>query len=231
MRIDIVTIFPEIFGDFLAASLIGKAIANGLLEVRVFDLREFTDDRHRSVDDEPYGGEAGMVMTAPPLLAALRALREDEASTPPRELLMSPQGRRLDERLVREIASEDRLVLVCGRYEGVDERFLEISGCEEISLGDFVLSGGEVAAMVIVEAVSRQIPGVVQRQSSVENDSFRDGLLDWPHYTRPAMVEGREVPKILLSGDHGAIAAWRRQQALERTRKRRPDLLEDHEDD
>ncbi len=228
MRIDILTIFPEMFSAYLEASLIGRARAKGLLQVEAHDLRAHSTDRHRSVDDEPYGGGGGMVMTAPPWLAAVRSLSEPPISGKgPRRLLMSPQGRTLNEDLVRELAAEDHLILLCGRYEGIDERVRELVVDDEVSVGDYVLSGGEVPAMVVVESISRQIPGVVGLQCSVENDSFRDGILDYPHYTRPPEVEGLSVPPVLLSGDHGAVAAWRHDQALAATKRKRPDLLQD----
>ena len=223
MRVDVVTIFPAVFREFLETSLIGRAIAAGLLEVRVHDLRDYTEDPHRSVDDEPYGGGGGMVMTAPPWLRAVRAVT---AGGPrPHRILLSPQGERLDDARVRGLAREERLVLLCGRYEAVDERVRTLVVDSELSIGDYVLSGGEVPAMVVVEAVSRHIPGVVGRPESVENESFRSGLLDHPHYTRPPTVEGLAVPEVLRSGDHARIDAWRREQALDATRRKRPDLL------
>ncbi len=231
MRIQILTIFPELFAPFAEASLIGRARERGLLDLGIHDLRDFTTDRHRSVDDEPYGGGGGMVMTAEPWFRADRELAEPSTDASnadgsrPWRLLLSPQGTPLCESKVRELAARKDLLLLCGRYEGVDERVIETVVDEEISIGDFVLSGGEVAAMVLIEALSRQIPGVVQLQSSVEQDSFRDGLLDHPHYTRPRVVEGLEVPEILLSGDHAKIQAWRRRQALRATLLKRPDLL------
>lgn len=222
MRVDVITIFPELFEPFLSTSLVGRAIDKGLLQVAVRDLRGFTEDRHRSVDDEPYGGGGGMVMMAPPWVRAVRAVSD---VGPVRRLLMSPQGHRLDDAKVRELASHEHLVLLCGRYEGLDERVLEAVVDEEISVGDYVLSGGELPAMVVIEAVSRQIPGVVGQAGSVVQDSFRSGLLDHPHYTRPPEFEGRPVPEVLLSGDHAAIVRWRRQQALLATARKRPDLL------
>jgi tRNA (guanine37-N1)-methyltransferase len=225
MRIQVLTIFPELFGPFLATSLVGRAIEKGLLEVRLHDLRDFTEDRHRSVDDEPYGGGGGMVMMAPPWIRAVRAVGEDGSW----RILLSPQGSRLDEAKVRELAAkgaEQGLVLMCGRYEGIDERVRQTVVDEEVSIGDYVLSGGELPAMVLIEAVSRQVPGVVKLADSVEQDSFRAGLLDYPHYTRPPMVEGMAVPEVLTSGDHAAIRRWREQEALRATREKRPDLLE-----
>ena len=221
MRIDVLTIFPELFSPFLATSLLGKAIERGLLEVEVHDLRHFTHDRHRTVDDVPYGGGGGMVMTAPPWLEAVRALEQPGT----RRILLSPQGARLDDELVRRLSAESHLVLLCGRYEGIDERVRELVVDEEVSIGDFVLSGGEVPAMVVVEAVSRQIPGVVGLPQSVQEDSFRAGLLDYPHYTRPLEVEGLRVPEVLLSGHHAEIERWRRASAREVTARKRPDLL------
>lgn len=222
MRIQVLTIFPELFGPFLETALLGRARERGLLRVEVRDLRDWSADRHRSVDDEPFGGGGGMVMTAPPWLAAVRAL---SAGAAPWRVLLSPQGRRLDEAAVRELAGREDLLLLCGRYEGIDERVLRTVVDEEISVGDFVVSGGELPAMLLVEAVSRQVPGVVQRTDSVERDSFRSGLLDYPHFTRPAEVEGLAVPPVLLSGDHAAIERWRELEALRATFEKRPDLL------
>jgi tRNA (guanine37-N1)-methyltransferase len=222
VRIQVLTIFPELFGPFLETALLGRARERGLIEVAVRDLRDWSADRHRSVDDEPFGGGGGMVMTAPPWLAAVRALASQAA---PWRVLLSPQGRRLDEGKVRELAGRGDLLLLCGRYEGIDERVRRTVVDEEISVGDFVVSGGELPAMLVIEAVSRQIPGVVQRTDSVERDSFRAGLLDFPHYTRPAEVEGMAVPPVLLSGDHAAIERWRELEALRATVEKRPDLL------
>jgi len=223
MHIGILTIFPEMFGEFLATSLVGKAISAGALEVETHNLRSFTTDRHQSVDDEPYGGGGGMVMAAPPWIEAVRAVG---GASRPWRVLLSPQGAKLNDAKVREIATRSELILLCGRYEGVDERVRELVVDEEISIGDYVLSGGEVAAMVLIEAVSRQVPGVVGRPDSVERDSFREGLLDFPHYTRPRRVEGVDVPRVLLSGDHQAIETWRQRQALQATLRKRPDLLQ-----
>ncbi|HYU35317.1 MAG TPA: tRNA (guanosine(37)-N1)-methyltransferase TrmD [Thermoanaerobaculia bacterium] len=224
MRVQVLTIFPELFAPFLATSLVGRAIEKGILDVQVHDLRDFTEDRHRSVDDEPYGGGGGMVMTAPPWLRAVRAL---SGAWRPWRILMSPQGARLDDAKVRELAGRGDLLLLCGRYEGIDERVRMTVVDEEVSIGDYVLSGGELPAMVLIEALSRQIPGVVQLADSVEQDSFRNGLLDHPHYTRPPVVEGLAVPEVLLSGNHAAIRRWRDLEALRATREKRPDLLEE----
>jgi tRNA (guanine37-N1)-methyltransferase len=224
VRIDILTIFPGIFESPLRESLLGKAIERGLLDVRVHDIRDSTTDKHRQVDDESYGGGPGMVMKPEPVFAAVEALGEG----PKRVLLLSPAGRRLDQALVRELADEPWLVLVCGRYEGVDERVAEGLPAEEISIGDYVLSGGEVPAIVVLEAVTRLVPGVIGREESHERDSFgAEGLLDHPHYTRPAEFRGMAVPEVLLSGNHAEIERWRRAAATEKTRRNRPDLLED----
>lgn len=227
MRVQVLTIFPELFEPFLRTSLIGRAIEKGVLEVRISDLRGWSEDRHRSVDDEPYGGGGGMVMTAPPWLRAVRGLSGAEGTDrQPWRVLMSPQGARLDDAKVRELADRGDLLLMCGRYEGIDERVRQTVVDEEVSIGDYVLSGGELPAMVLIEAVSRQIPGVVKLADSVEQDSFRNGLLDYPHYTRPPVVEGLAVPDVLLSGNHAAIRRWREGEALRLTREKRPDLLE-----
>ena len=221
MRVDVLTIFPGIFEGPLGESLLGKAISSGTLDVRVHDIRRFARDRHRQVDDEPFGGGPGMVMMAEPIFDAVASLGEE----PKRVILLSPAGRRLDQALVRELSAEARLVLICGRYEGVDERVVEGLPAEEVSIGDYVLSGGEVPALVLLEAVTRLVPGVVGRRESIEQDSFEDGILDHPHYTRPQELRGVGVPEVLLSGDHARIAAWRREQARLKTERNRPDLL------
>jgi tRNA (guanine37-N1)-methyltransferase len=223
VRIDVLTIFPAIFESPLRESLLGKAVASGVLDVRVHDVRDHATDKHRSTDDESYGGGPGMVMKPEPIFAAVDALGEGEK----RAILLSPAGRRLDQALVRELALEPWLVLICGRYEGVDERVVDGLPAEEISLGDYVLSGGELPALVVLEAVTRLVPGVIGREESHEQDSFGDdGLLDHPHYTRPAEFHGLSVPDVLLSGNHAEIERWRRDAALEKTRRNRPDLLE-----
>jgi tRNA (guanine37-N1)-methyltransferase len=223
VRIDVFTIFPEILEGPLRASLLGRAIASGTVDVRVHDLRDFATDRHRQVDDESYGGGPGMVMKPEPVFAAVESL----GSEAKRVLLMSPAGQRLDQAFVRELAAEPRLVVLAGRYEGVDERVVEGLPAEEVSIGDYVLSGGELPALVLVEAVTRLVPGVIGREESHERDSFGDdGLLDHPHYTRPADFRGMIVPEVLMSGNHAEIERWRRDAALEKTRRNRPDLLE-----
>ena len=221
MRVDVLTIFPGIFQGPLRESLLGKAASTGVLDIRIHDIREHATDRHRQTDDEPYGGGPGMVMRPEPVFAAVEALGPD----PKRIVLLSPAGRRLDQALVRELSGEPWLVLICGRYEGVDERVPEGLGAEEISIGDYVLSGGEVPALVVLEAVTRLVPGVVGREESLAAESFEAGLLDHPHYTRPAEFRGMRVPGVLLSGDHAEIAAWRRRVAEEKTKRNRPDLL------
>jgi tRNA (guanine37-N1)-methyltransferase len=223
VRIDVVTIFPGIFESPLRESLLGRAIEAGLLDVRVHDLRDSTSDRHRQVDDESYGGGPGMVLKPEPVFAAVESLGAGVRRT----LLLSPAGRRLDQDLARELAVEPWLVLICGRYEGVDERVVEGLPAEELSIGDYVVAGGEVPALVVLEAVTRLVPGVIGRGESHEQDSFgEEGVLDHPHYTRPAEFRGMRVPETLLSGNHQEIERWRRAAALEKTRRNRPDLLE-----
>ena len=227
MRFDLLTLFPGYFASPLSEALVGKAIDDGLLDVRVVDLRLFSNDPHRKVDDEAFGGGPGMVLSAPPLFAAIEALKAEEDAPPAHVLYLSPRGRRLDAALARELAARPRLVLVCGRYEGVDERVREAGLFdEEVSLGDFVLPGGEVAALALLETVSRFVPGVVGEADSVRLDSFEDGLLDHPHYTRPREFRGLAVPDALLSGHHERIRRWRRERQFEETALHRPDLLE-----
>jgi tRNA (guanine37-N1)-methyltransferase len=223
MRVDILTLFPGIFEGPLRESLLGRAIRSALVEVEVHDIRDHADDKHRQVDDYAFGGGPGMVMMPGPVFAAVEALGEG----PKRVILLSPAGRRLDQDLARELAAEPRLVLICGRYEGVDERVVTGLPAEEISIGDFVLAGGEVAALALLEAVTRLVPGVVGNEESLSSESFEEGLLDHPHYTRPREFRGMTVPDVLLSGDHARIAEWRRRAAREKTRRNRRDLLED----
>jgi tRNA (guanine37-N1)-methyltransferase len=226
MRIEILTLFPEYFASPLGQSLLGKAIAEGLVAVTVTDMRTFATDRHRKADDEPYGGGAGMVLMAPVVAAAVEARREAEAGSRAWTVLMTPDGERFDQARAEALAARPRLLLVCGRYEGLDERVRELGLFdEELSVGDFVLPGGEAAALAVVEAVTRLVPGVVGAAESLENESFRRERLDYPHYTRPREFRGLSVPEVLLSGDHARIARWRAARALERTRRRRPDLL------
>jgi tRNA (guanine37-N1)-methyltransferase len=222
MRIDVLTLFPAIFDSPLRESLLGRAVRSGLVQVRVHDIRDHSQDRHRQVDDYAFGGGPGMVMRPEPIFAAVEALGDG----PRRTILLSPAGRRLDQALVRELAAEPWLVLVCGRYEGVDERVVTGLPAEEVSIGDFVLAGGEVAALALLEAVTRLIPGVVGNEESLSTESFEGRLLDHPHYTRPREYRGMAVPDVLHSGDHAKVAEWRRLAALEKTRRNRPDLLE-----
>ena len=224
MRIDVVTIFPEAFTS-LDVSILGRARERGLLTIVVWDLRAFTANRHRQVDDAPYGGGAGMVMKPEPFFAAVEAIQAAVPGSRPRVILTSPQGRRFDHRIAQELAKEDHLIVLCGHYEGVDERVRQALVTDELSIGDYVLTGGELPAMVIVDAVARFVPGVVGDPGSVAVDSFAEGLLDHPHYTRPAEFRGMKVPSVLLSGDHEAIRRWRHAQRLRRTLARRPDLL------
>jgi tRNA (guanine37-N1)-methyltransferase len=223
VRVDIVSIFPEALRA-LEVSILGRAQARGLIQVGIWNLRDFTSDRHRQVDDVPYGGGPGMVMKAEPFFAAVEAIAPPGGPRP-RILLPSPQGRRFDQRFAEELSRDPHLIILCGRYEGVDERVVSGLEAQEVSIGDYVLSGGELAAMVIVEAVARLIPGVVGDERSVEADSFGGGLLDYPHYTRPAEFRGMRVPEVLLSGHHEQIRRWRRREQLRRTLARRPDLL------
>lgn len=228
MRIAIVTLFPEMFSAISEHGITRRAMENGLVELNFWNPRTFTSDRHQTVDDRPYGGGPGMLMMIQPLRDAIQAAKAwaagaGEATT---VIYMSPQGRPLDQAGVAELAAESNLVLIAGRYEGIDERLIELEVDAEWSIGDYVLSGGELAAMVMIDAVTRLIPGALGHAQSAEQDSFSDGLLDCPHYTRPEVYEGREVPPVLLSGNHAKIRRWRLQQALLRTAQRRPDLLQ-----
>ena len=223
LSVEVLTLFPRMVAAPLEESILGKAREKGLLRVRVTDIREFAEGKHRVTDDVPYGGGAGMVMKPEPLVAAIEAARQREPSA--RVLLMSPQGSTFDQRKAHELAERGALILVCGRYEGVDERVLRWVD-EEISLGDFVLNGGEIAALAVIEAAARLVPGVLGNELSTQAESFAaEGLLEGPQYTRPPEFRGLKVPDILLSGDHGKIARWRKEQAVARTRERRPDLL------
>ena len=220
MRIDVITLFPEVFEKPLEASLLGRARAAGSMEVVVHDLREHGLGRHRSVDDEPYGGGPGMVMRAEPIWAAVEAVRAD----PSHVVLMSARGRLLEADVVRRLAGYERVTLICGRYEGVDERVATHLADEEISIGDYVMAGGELPALVVIEAVSRLVPGVLGNAESLALESHSEGLLEYPQYTRPPQFRDHAVPEVLLSGDHGAIERWRRHESERLTRERRPDL-------
>ncbi|WP_316347141.1 tRNA (guanosine(37)-N1)-methyltransferase TrmD [Desulfuromonas acetoxidans] len=223
MNFEVVTLFPEMFDSPFAGSIIGKAVAKGLVQITAHPLRDWAEGRHQVTDDTPYGGGDGMVMKPEPLCRAIQSLKQQHPRA--RVLMMSPQGQRFTQQRAAQLAEEESLIFLCGRYEGFDERVRSYVD-EEYSIGDFVLTGGELPAMVIIDAVARLVPGVLGSQGSAEADSFSDGLLEHPHYTRPAEFEGRKVPEVLLSGDHARIAAWRRSQQLLRTLQRRPDLLE-----
>ena len=223
IRFDVITLFPEMFAAVTASGITGRALQAGLWRLETWNPRDFTTDNYRTVDDRPYGGGPGMVMLAEPLEKALDAA---QAAGGGRVVYLSPQGRRLDQGRVMELAKEAALILLCGRYEGVDERLLERRVDEELSLGDFVLSGGELAAMALIDACVRQLPGALGDERSAAEESFADGLLDCPHYTRPEAYDGRRVPGVLLSGHHAEIRRWRLKQALGRTWLRRPELLE-----
>lgn len=228
MRIDVITLFPEALQGLTGLGVTGRAIQNGRVELKAWSPRDLATDRHRTVDDRPYGGGPGMVMAVEPLSSTIQAARKAHAGET-RVSLMSPQGRKLDQAAISELAGRQGLILVCGRYEGIDERIIESEIDEEWSIGDYVISGGELAAAVIIDAVTRLLPGVLGHEQSAVEDSFVDGLLDHPHYTRPEVTGEKAVPEVLLSGDHEAIRRWRRKQSLGRTWLRRPDLLQGRE--
>ncbi|MDC0936512.1 tRNA (guanosine(37)-N1)-methyltransferase TrmD [Pirellulales bacterium] len=226
MRFDVLTLFPEIFSGYLRQSLLNLAIENGLVSVHLHNIRDWANNKHNSVDDRPFGGGAGMVLAAPPVIDAVEAVQplEENAGT---TVMLTPQGRRLDQRFIEELATHKRLLLLCGRYEGFDQRVTDILNPLEVSVGDFILNGGEVAAMTVIDAVVRLVPGVLGDEDSNRYDSFSTGerRLEYAQYTRPREYRGLSVPEVLLSGDHGRIAAWREAESLRRTRERRPDLL------
>ncbi|MDR3306106.1 MAG: tRNA (guanosine(37)-N1)-methyltransferase TrmD [Endomicrobium sp.] len=231
MRIDILTIFPAMLQGALTESLIGKALQNKILDINLVNIRSFSKDKHKKVDDKPFGGGAGMVMKPEPLYDAIKGVGVKKKNryykkpyAKPCVIYMSPQGKPLNNEIVKSLARFKHLVIVCGHYEGIDERVMNYVD-EEISIGDYVLTGGEIPAMVLIDSVARMLPGVVKEESSVTNDSFYNGLLDYPHYTRPAVFKGHKVPDILLSGEHRKIEEWRRKEAYKRTKERRPDLL------
>ncbi|HRX87266.1 MAG TPA: tRNA (guanosine(37)-N1)-methyltransferase TrmD [Phycisphaerae bacterium] len=224
MRIDVLTLFPEVFGPFVGASIVGRAQAAGKVEFAFTNVRDFARDRHRTVDDKPFGGGPGMVLMCGPVYDAYEHVRSLHPAEP-QLIMLTPQGERLTQRVVEELAQAERLALLCGHYEGFDERIREGLQPREISIGDYVLSGGEGAALVLIDAVVRLLPGAVGCEESVADESFSSGLLEYPQYTRPRAYRGMEVPEILVSGDHGKVAAWRHAQALARTQQRRPDLL------
>ncbi len=225
MRIDVVTLFPELVRGLTVGGITGRAVERGILDLQFWNPRDYTHDRHRTVDDRPYGGGPGMVMKVEPLRAAITAARAAQQQDCP-VIHLSPQGRRLDQAGAHELATQPAMILVAGRYEGIDERVVQTEIDQEWSIGDYVLSGGELAAMVVVDAVTRLLPGALGDEDSAQQDSFADGLLDYPHYTRPEVIDGLRVPEVLLGGNHQAIERWRRKQALGRTWLRRPDLLQ-----
>ena len=224
MRVDVVTLFPDMIREQAGYGIQGRAISQGLVELETWNPRDYALDRHKTVDDRSYGGGPGMVMQVQPLRDAIQAARAAGGDAP--VIYLSPQGAKFDQGKARELALLDRLILVAGRYEGIDERLIELEVDEELSIGDYVLSGGELPVLVLMDAVTRLLPGALGDADSAQEDSFMDGLLDYPHYTRPEEVDGRRVPDVLLSGDHAAIGRWRSKQALGRTWLRRPDLLE-----
>jgi tRNA (guanine37-N1)-methyltransferase len=224
MRIDVLTLFPEMFESPLGFSIVKRAQEQGLVDIQLTNIRDFATDNYRKVDDKPYGGGPGMVMMPGPVVDCFEHV-ETLAPERGRVILLTPQGTRFDQAKARALAQEDRLILLAGRYEGFDERIRTGLNAEQLSIGDYVLNGGELAAMVVVDAVVRLLPGALGDEDSAKDDSFSEGLLEYPHYTRPEDFRGMKVPEILLSGDHAKIAEWRRQQALDRTRARRPDLL------
>ncbi len=228
MQIGVITLFPEMFAAITDHGISGRAVKQDLVTVAHWNPRDFTEDKHRTVDDRPYGGGPGMVMKVEPLRGAIKAAKEKLGSET-KVIYLSPQGRQLDQAGVEELASRENLILVAGRYEGIDERLVETEIDEEWSIGDYVLSGGELAAMVLIDTVVRQIPGALGHDQSAQEDSFAEGLLDCPHYTRPEDFEGRPVPEVLMSGDHEKIRRWRLQQALGRTWLRRRELIESRE--
>jgi tRNA (guanine37-N1)-methyltransferase len=227
MNIDVLTLFPEMFEGVFNASILGKAQERGLVRLRTVNFREFAGNKHNTVDDYPYGGGGGMVLKPEPIFAAVEHLQsETESGVRPRVILMCPQGKRFDQQIARQLAEERHLILICGHYEGYDERIREHLVTDELSIGDFVLTGGELPAMVVIDAVVRLLPGVLGNEMSAVTDSFSTGLLEHPHYTRPPQFRGWSVPEVLLSGHHGKIQEWRRRQSLLRTWRRRPELLE-----
>ena len=232
VRFDIITIFPGMFSSAMGESIVGRAVKSGLAEINCVDLRDFTRDRHHSVDDRPYGGGPGMVFKPEPVFDAVESVLshvEPSADGRVRKIILTPQGRRLDQPLMRELSQETRIVLLCGHYEGFDERIIDGLDFEEVSIGDYVLSGGELPAMVLVDGIVRLLPGALGHPESSARESFENGVLDYPQYTRPPEYRGMKVPDVLLSGNHAEIEQWRREQSLQRTRDRRGDLLENKE--
>lgn len=229
MRIDVLTLFPEVFEPYLDASIVGRARKDGLVSVQCVNFRDFARDKHRTVDDRPFGGGPGMVLTCGPVFDALEHVEARQDGDPVR-VLLTPQGERLTQGIAGELARQPWLVVICGHYEGFDERICTGTGAREISIGDYVLSGGEPAAMVLIDTVVRLVPGALGDETSAATDSFVEGVLEYPQYTRPRVYKGMEVPQVLLSGDHAAIAAWRQEEARRRTEARRPDLIDPEHD-
>jgi len=223
MKFHILTLFPEMFAGVLSLGVTGRAVESGILGVKLYNIRDYATDRHRTVDDAPYGGGAGMVMKVEPVASCIDAARKNAPEA--RLLLASPGGKPFDQKMAAELASEAEIILLCGRYEGIDERVKELFAATEFSIGDYVMTGGEIAAMTVVDAVARLVPGVLGSEESAGDESFSDGLLEYPQYTRPPEFRGLKVPPVLLSGNHSEIARWRREMALQKTKKVRPDLL------
>ena len=228
MNFHILTLFPDMVMQGLGTSIIGRAVNNGLLSIEAVNIRDYAFNKHQSVDDYPYGGGAGMLMQAEPVYQAYEAIAE-KVKKKPRVVYLSPQGATFSQTMAEELAKEEELVLLCGHYEGIDERVLEEIVTDYVSIGDYVLTGGELPAMVVIDSVSRLVPGVLNNEESARTESFSDGLLEYPQYTRPADYKGLKVPDVLLSGHHGKIEEWRHEKSLERTKKYRPDLYEEYE--
>jgi len=223
MKFHILTLFPKMFAGVLSLGVTGRAVENGILDVKLYNIRDYATDRHRTVDDAPYGGGAGMVMKVEPIASCIEAVRKDAPDA--RLLLASPGGRPFDQKMAAELADNGEVIILCGRYEGIDERVKELFSATEFSIGDYVMTGGEIAAMTVVDTVARLVPGVLGSDESAGEESFSDGLLEYPHYTRPPEFRGLKVPAMLLSGNHSEIARWRREKSLQKTKTIRPDLL------
>ena len=228
MQIDILTLFPEMFQGPFSTGLFQRAVSRGLIRIGLHNFRDYTHDRHRTVDDYPYGGGAGMILKPEPIFKAVEKIKKENPDTSPRIIFMTPQGEQYSQTKAKILAQEKHLIFICGHYRGVDERVIEALVTDEISIGDYILTGGELAAAVVIDSAVRLIPGVLGDFDSAEGDSFSSGRLDYPHYTRPEVFQGMRVPNVLLSGHHARIEAWRKNQAMERTLKRRPDLLENN---
>jgi len=226
MRIDILTLFPEVFSEPLGASIVGRAQKNSIVEIKIHDIRKFSHDKHGKVDDRPYGGGPGMIIKPEPIFEAVEFVKKEVPVSTPKAIFMTPQGETFSQKKAIELSAEAHLIMICGRYEGVDERVREALATEEISIGDYVISGGELAAMVVVEAIVRLLPGALGDENSARSDSFFENFLEYPQYTRPPEYRGMKVPAVLCSGDHEEIRKWRRREALRRTLQRRPDVLE-----